>query len=65
MVSMLCCQAFKQNGKWDVANHILNYRKKKPLISEMRCEKKELSSDIALIQGIRESPQNFIQYFWF
>lgn len=60
MASMLCCQAFKYSGKWDVVNHILNYRKNKPLISEMRCEKKELSSDLALIQGIRETPQNFI-----
>lgn len=61
MASMLGCQAFKYNGKWDVVNHILNYRKNKPLISEMRCEKKELSSDLALIQRIRETPQNFIQ----
>lgn len=61
MVSMLCYQAFKYSGKWDVANHILNYRKNKPLISEMRCEKKELSSDLALIQESRENPQNFIQ----
>ena len=59
ILSMLYREAFKYSGKRNVACHILNYRKKKKtLIPEMRCDKKEPSSDLALIQVIRETPKN-------
>lgn len=51
VLSTLCHQTSKYSGKRNVAHNILNYRKKKILIPEMRCDQKELSSDLALLQG--------------
>lgn len=56
ILSMLCHQAFKYSGKRKVTHHILNYRKKKKiLIPEMRCDKKEESSDLADSRNQRNS----------